>query len=565
MATTTDVLVIGAGPTGLTMANLLTRSGVSVRILDKKPEPTESSRAIVVHAKILELFDRLDLTDRMIEEGQPLQGAQFLSQGRPAGKLAFLNGRGAKRTPYPFGLIFGQDQTEHLLIQTLGEARIQVEWNTELLTLEQSQEGARAHVRHTDGNEETIEAKWLIGADSSHSSVRHALGLGFTGQTYAQTLFVADLDIEWDLGPRQGAMDLARGGFFLFIPMLGEGRFRLFGSLPPELADRDTLTLDDVRRIVNTGSGMHVNILKERWISIYRTHQRMAERFRVGRVFLAGDAAHIHSPAGGQGMNTGIGDAFNLAWKLALVVKGQANEKLLDSYEAERIPFARAILRGSDLGFQVLGATGSGLRLFKLLVLPQIFRLVSSLSFFKRRTFWLFAQLWTSYRKSPVVAESGSVKQGLRAGDRAPFGLFESGEDVGMSLFKKLRDQDHHLLLFEGKKPTQSQADFPELEARVQDLLNEYQVPIHLHAIAAANHSLHDAYRADAPALFLVRPDGHIAYRGSAEDLAGLRSYLDGLFHKSAGSLPEIETPRVISDSEQPSSAPVASTADGAK
>ena len=332
--------------------------------------------------------------------------------------------------------------------------------------------------------------------------------MGFTGQTYAQTLFVADLHIEWDLGPRQGVMDLARGGFFLFIPMLGEGRFRLFGSLPPELADRDTLALDDVRRIVNTGSGMHVNILKERWISIYRTHQRMAERFRVGRVFLVGDAAHIHSPAGGQGMNTGIGDAFNLAWKLALVVKGQANEKLLDFLRGRAYSVCPCYLARLGPGFSGPGRDRPRFTVVQAFCAPPDLppRVITVI--FKAAHLRLFSQLWTSYRNSPVVAESGSVKQGPRAGDRAPFGLFESGEDVGMSLFKKLRDQDHHLLLFEGKKPTQSQADFPALEAWMQDLLNEYQVPIHLHAIAAANQSLHEVYRADVAALFLVDPMG---------------------------------------------------------
>ncbi|GCE21093.1 FAD-binding monooxygenase [Dictyobacter kobayashii] len=543
------MLVIGAGPTGLTMANLLTRSGVKVRILDKKAGPTQETRAIVVHAKILELLDRLDLTDKAFAEGEQLRSAQFFTQGRRTGKLTFLNGNGARRTPYPFGLIYGQDQTEHLLLQSLAETGVLVEWNTELLMLDQNPDGAWARVRVADGSEETIEALWIVGADGAHSPVRHALSLGFEGQTYLQTLFVADLDMEWEAGPRQGGMDMVRQGFFLFIPMHGEGHFRLFGSLPPEMANRDTITLDDVRHLVDTQSGLRVNILKARWISIYRTHQRLAERFRVGRVFLVGDAAHIHSPAGGQGMNTGIGDAFNLAWKLALVVKGEAHDRLLDSYEAERIPFARSILRGSDWGFQILDATRSDLRWFKLFVLPRLFRLISPLPIFQRRVFWLFSQLWTSYRNSPAVAEAESGKREPMAGDRAPYGFFEGGADAGKSIFTKLRDQDHHLFLFEGKRSAQSQTDFPGLEEQVQTLLNEYHVPIHLHALSAENHSLHNLYRADTCTLFLVRPDGHIAYRGKAENLASLRSYLDGLFSKSTNSIRDSATPQVASGS----------------
>ncbi|WP_236022975.1 FAD-dependent monooxygenase [Dictyobacter formicarum] len=514
------------------MANLLTRSGVKVRIVDKKDGPTEETRAVVVHAKTLELLDRLDLADKAVENGEPLLNAQLLSRGKRFGKLAFLNNEEERNTPYPFGLIYGQDQTEHLLIQSFAEAGGRVEWNTELLSLEQTPGSARARVRASDGSEETIEAQWIVGADGSHSSVRHALSLGFAGQTYMMTLFVADLEMEWDLGPHRGGMDLEWHGFFFFVPMRGEGRFRLFGTLPPDLTDRDTLILDDVRRVLDTQSGLHVNILKANWISVYRTHQRMSERFRVGRVFLAGDAAHIHSPAGGQGMNTGIGDAYNLAWKLALIVKGQAHETLLDSYEAERIPFARAILRGSDWGFQVQAATNPILRWLKLYVLPQLFRLVSWLPSFKRRVFWLFSQLWTSYRSSPAVTQSVSDKQGPRAGDRAPYGFFEAGPDAGKSTFTILRGMDHHLFLFAGSKPDTAFSDLRGLEEQLRSLLATYEVPVHLHTVSVANLSLHKLYGVEEPGLFLVRPDGHLAYRGRAQDLDGLKSYLDKWFQQ---------------------------------
>lgn len=168
-------------------------------------------------------------------------------------------------------------------------------------------------------------------------------------------------------------MELVRGGFFLFIPMRGEGRYRLFGALPPDLATRNSLTLDEVRSVLDAQSKEHITLRSMRWNSVYRTHHRIAERFRVGRVFLVGDAAHIHSPAGGQGMNTGIGDAFNLGWKLALVVKGGAHETLLDSYEAERIPFARSILRGSDLGFHIQASTNPVLQWLKVYAIPPAF------------------------------------------------------------------------------------------------------------------------------------------------------------------------------------------------
>ena len=541
MTTTTDVLVIGAGPTGLLMANMMTRQGVNVRILNKKDGIAQESRAIAVHAKTLELLDKLDLIDQALADGERLQSFQLLSRGKRAGKMAFLNNKGGKSTPYPFGLIYGQDQTEHLLLKNLLEIGGHVEWNTEVLSLEQTLDCAQVRVRTLDGNEETIEAQWVVGADGAHSPVRHALSVGFQGQTYEQTLFIADVDLEWKLEPGQGSMELARRGFFLFIPMHGKGRYRLFGTLPPDLAQRDKLTLEEVKRVLATQSKERITILNMRWNSVYRTHHRIAERFRVGRVFLVGDAAHIHSPAGGQGMNTGIGDAYNLGWKLAHLVKGYANETLLASYEAERIPFARSILRGSDRGFQVQTTSNPVLQLLKVYAFPLLFRLIAPLPSIQRRAFWLISQLWTSYRGSPAVAKSGSGKQEPKAGDRAPFGFFEVGPDAGKSIFTLLRGLDHHLLLFAGSKSGSTLTDLHMMEEQQCSLLDAYSVPVHIHLVEAENLQLHKIYGADEPSVFLIRPDGHIAYRGRTEDTASLLAYLDRLFKRNTTSVSTLE------------------------
>lgn len=527
--TTTDVLVVGAGPTGLIMANILARSGIHVRILDKRSGPTTETRAVVVHAKILELLSKIGLTDQMLREAERLAAMQLLRNGKRAGTLSFRNGTGHKATPYPFGLIYGQDQTEQLLLRSLVDNGGQVEWNTELLHIEEKDTEVHAAVRNAKGQEETIQARWVVAADGSHSPIRHALAFNFIGQSYAQTLFVADLVMDWELGPQQGGMELAWSGFYLFVPMSGTGQFRLFGTLPPEMAKRETITLDEVRHVLEVQGNLRVNILRANWISIYHTHQRMTEHFRRGRIFLAGDAAHIHSPAGGQGMNTGIGDAYNLAWKLALVVKGLADEKLLDSYEPERIPFARAILNGSDWAFQFQAATSTITRCLKFYVIPPIFRVISPLPLFQRRIFWLISQLWTSYRDSPIVA--GKSRKGPQPGDRVPYGLFEGGVQVGESIFTLLKGMDHHLLLFAGDQPVSATS---ELEARLGALLQTYKLPIHLHTLSREHARLHKLYGADELTLFLVRPDGHLAYRGNGADLDSLRSYLDTWFTRQA-------------------------------
>ena len=523
----TDVLIVGAGPTGLTAANLLARSGASFRIIDKKSGPIEETRALVMHAKTLELLDRLGLADQAVEEGRRLGAAELLKDGKRAGKLSFFDDGQAERTPYPFALVYEQDRTERLLIRGLEEAGGGVEWGTELLSVAQSPGGVRATVRHASGSEETIEAGWVVGADGAGSPVRHSLGLSFEGGTYEETLFLADVEMESGLDPRQAHMDLTRKGFYAFFPMPGERRFRLVGSVPAELRGREEITAGDIQEVLDKHSGLETKITAAHWTSVYRVHRRMTERFRVGRIFLVGDAAHIHSPAGGQGMNTGIGDAYNLGWKLALVAEGHAREALLDSYEAERMPFARAILNGSDRGFSLQVTTNPVAQGPKLFAVPLLFRLVSLIPPIRRRAFWLISQLWTSYGDSPAVAGSEPVRGEPKAGDRAPYGFFEAGPNAGTSLFDLLRGPDHHLLLFEGRKPGPG---LDALREELEALLDRYAATAVVHPVPAENEGLHERYGARTPILFLVRPDGHVAYRGEAADVVGLEAYLERLF-----------------------------------
>jgi 2-polyprenyl-6-methoxyphenol hydroxylase-like FAD-dependent oxidoreductase len=482
-----------------------------------------------MHAKTLELLDKLGLAERAVAGGQRVGAFKMFREGRASGEISFFEAGGDDRMPYPFALVHPQAETEQLLLSGLEEAGGRVEWGTEITALtQQAPEGARATVRRPDGSEETVGARWVVGADGAHSLVRRSLGLGFAGETYNQTLFLADVELEWEFGSGQAYAELTPEVFFAYFPMPGDRRFRLLGNLPKGMEGREDIMAGDVQEILDRHSGLRPRISQARWTSVYRTHHRMTDRFRVGRAFLAGDAAHIHSPAGGQGMNTGIGDAFNLAWKLALVSKGEAHEPLLDSYEAERVPFARSILKGSDRAFHLLDVTDPATQRLKILGLPLLFDLVSRPPALQRRIFWFLSQLWTNYRASPAVAESGPVGRLPRAGDRAPYGFFERGPDAGTSIFGKLRGTDHHMLLFEGMRPY----DPARLEATLEEiegLPGRYGAPVEVHRIPAEERALHGRYGADGPSVFLVRPDGHIAYRGKADGVE-LKIYLDGLF-----------------------------------
>lgn len=527
--TSTDVLVVGAGPTGLTAANLLARSGVDFRVIDKTSGPVEESRALAVHAKSLELLDKLSLAERAVEGGERVGAAVVLKEGKPVGKLSFFGDGQVDRAPYPFALIYEQHRTERLLTQGLEEAGgRRVEWNTKLLNLSQKPDGATATVLRPDGTEEIIEAGWVVGADGASSPVRHSLGLGFEGDTYEETLFLADVEMEWNFEPRRLYLDLTREDFYAFFPMPGEKRYRLVGNLPEELKGKEAFTRTDLQELLDDHAGVETRVTTVRWTSVYKIHRRITERFRVGRVFLTGDAAHVHSPAGGQGMNTGIGDAYNLAWKLALVAKGEAKPGLLDSYEAERMPFARAILSGSDRAFSLLVTANPLARAPKLFAVSLLFRLVSGVPPLRRRAFWFVSQLWTEYRDSPAVEQCGPAKKGPKAGERAPYGFYESGPESGKIIFESLREPDHHLLIFEGERPDPNRLEATREE--VGRMLDRYGVTVHVHQIGTANGSLHALYGAKRSSLVLIRPDGHVAYRGEAADTVGLKMYLDRLF-----------------------------------
>jgi 2-polyprenyl-6-methoxyphenol hydroxylase-like FAD-dependent oxidoreductase len=491
----TQVLVAGAGPTGLVLALWLTKLGIAVRIVDRSAEPGTTSRALAVQARTLELYRQVGLADAVVERGHKTPGVNLWARGRHAARVGF-EVIGEALTPYPFLLIFPQDEHERLLIERLAEAGVQVERRTEITGF--SDEGDRivARLRGPDG-ESTCEAAYLAGCDGARSTVREGIGAGFPGGTYRQVFYVADVDAAGPALDGELHVDLDEADFLAVFPLAGEGRARLIGTVRGERADHaDTLRFEDVsdRAIRN----MQVDVRRVNWFSTYHVHHRVTDHFRKGRAFVLGDAAHIHSPAGGQGMNTGIGDAINLAWKLAWVLAGKAPDALLDSYEAERIGFARRLVATTDRAFSVATAQGPMADFVRTRIFPLVAKAVLSQGPVREFMFRTVSQITLNYRGSPLSAgKAGRVE----AGDRLPW---VRGADLPASLDWQARVHG---------EPPEALALWSR--AHGLDLLS---LPW---SKAAADAGL----RQDA--LYLLRPDTYVALVDPAASPQTLAHYFD--------------------------------------
>src|SRR6478672_7471862 len=419
----TDVLVIGAGPTGLVLALWLTRLGVKVRIIDKTADPGTTSRALAVQARTLELYRQLDLTEAVIARGHRVPAVNLWVKGEAAARLPFES-VGSGLTPYPFLHIFPQDQHERLLIERLLDLGIAVERQIELVSFINGENGVMAHLRGPGGQEFDCEAHYIAGCDGARSTVREAIGTSFPGGTYRQIFYVADVEAAGPALNGELHIDLDEADFLGVFPLAGAGRARLIGTVRDERADRaDTLTFKDISdRAINH---LKVRINKVNWFSTYHVHHRVTHHFRKGRAFLLGDAAHIHSPAGGQGMNTGIGDAINLAWKLAAVIAGRAPDKLLDSYEAERIGFARRLVATTDRAFSFATAEGRMADILRTRVAPVLIPWVTQFEMAREYLFRTVSQITLNYRGGPL---SRGAAGHVNGGDRLPWVSID-GED----------------------------------------------------------------------------------------------------------------------------------------
>jgi 2-polyprenyl-6-methoxyphenol hydroxylase-like FAD-dependent oxidoreductase len=511
----TDVLIVGAGPTGLMLANQLGRRGVRARIIDRHAGPALETRALGVQARTLEIYARLGIVERALELGKRTAGANIWAQGRRAARIP-LGDIGRDLSPYPFLLILGQDDNEQLLGDALRDRGMAVEWNTELVGLAQDADHVRATLRYPDGTTGDVTVAWLAGCDGARSAVRELNGIAFEGAPYEQVFFVADTQVTGRMVPDELNVYLWRQGFHLFFPMRGTDHWRLVGILPPELRGRDDLKFDEVIPAVRQEAGTELDFKTCSWYSTYRIHHRCAARFRHHRCFLLGDAAHIHSPVGAQGMNTGLQDAYNLAWKLALVTSGRAGAGLLDSYEAERLPVARRLLQTTDRMFSLLVSDRWLAGLVRTRVLAKMMALAMRQAPVQRLAFRTISQTGIRYRGSPLSETAASLPDDApRAGDRFPWlRLTFAPDGAAEDLYGRLDDTRFTLILV-GQGPRAG--GVPGLGPLVS-ILEVPNDPANARELARA--------RIPRPSCYLLRPDGYVGFAGTRLNAAAVTRYL---------------------------------------
>jgi 2-polyprenyl-6-methoxyphenol hydroxylase-like FAD-dependent oxidoreductase len=501
----TQVLIAGAGPTGLVLALWLKRLGVSTRIVDKAPRAGEHSRALAIQARTLEFYDQIGITEPILAEGLKFAAMNLWAQGRRAARIEIGDvGHGLSR--YPYVLILPQDRHERILIDQLRRLGQEVERELEVVSVQSGADGVRTLLRRPDGSEEICESDYLAGCDGAHSAVREALGVGFPGGTYAHTFYVADVAASGPVMDQELHIAFDGSEFLGVFPLKPDGAARLIGAVrdderPPD----EELGWNDVSHLIF--ERMQIAVKQVNWFSTYRVHHRVAGSFREGRVFLLGDAGHIHSPVGGQGMNTGIGDAVNLAWKLAATLQGAANEKILDTYEAERIGFAQRLVATTDQLFTLATSPGEVARRLRTQVAPRLVPTLWRSRTVRRTLFKIVSETAISYRGSPLAKGAAGRAAG---GDRLAWSGHDSGP-AGGDNFTPLVSLDWQVHVY------------GEPSVELEETCAARGIPLRSFGWRP------DFWRAGLmrDAAYLIRPDGYIALAEPNARTAPLTEYLD--------------------------------------
>ncbi len=512
-----EILIVGAGPTGLVLAYELARRGLAFRLIDQNLGPAAQSRALVVQVRTLEIFHFMGIIDEVLKRGQTIDQINLFTQKRVVFEARF---QGLK-SPYPFPLVLPQNDTEEILLTALRKKGIEVERETELIEFKQDLQGVDIILRKNK-QEEKVRCHWLIGCDGAHSVVRHGLNLPFKGAAYPQFFSLADVDLKSNLNPNELSLFFERDGFFAVFPMR-KGWVRLLAVDPQGKIRKpgEEPTIEEFQAWADHFIPGKTKIQKTYWMSDFRLHHRGVSHYQEGRVFVAGDAAHLHSPAGGQGMNTGIQDSFNLAWKLALVVENKISPEVLKTYSQERQPIGAQVLRSTDRFFSVMVSKSFAARFIRSFIFPFVAKVILP-KLFKKMAYFV-SQLQVNYRKSSIVSEEMGQSwhaSAPRPGERAPDGKILDSTQREINLFDLFREVKHLLLIF-GEPPKDFLQSLGELNEEFEEIFSSVNV---------LPGALYGSYGIEKEGIYLIRPDRYVAYRQQSLSLSALRAYLQKTF-----------------------------------
>ena len=508
----TEVVIIGAGPTGLSLAAQLIRYGVDFVVVEKNEGVTPFSKAIGVQARTLEIYEQLGLAEEAVAQGAIAGKARLLVGGEVRAEIDFSN-IGEGLSAYPYMLLLEQSKNEQLLYQYLERSGKDVLWKAEFKSLSQTDTAVTAQFLTSAGSSQIIEAKYLVGCDGAKSLVRHALGLEFQGSTVERMFFVADVKVDWKFSHDALHICLSRSSLLAFFPLKGDQRYRIVGSFPEEFAKSEGEVLyEEIEQRIREQAKLDFDIQDVDWFSTYRVHTRHVNKFSEGRCFLAGDSAHIHTPAGGQGMNTGIQDGYNLAWKLASVLQQKSHEQILETYNEERLENAKNLTQSTDRMFQFLASSEWFLAFLRTNVLPSIAKSLLSLDSARNFIFSLISQIGINYRHGSLSQHAGDENFTVKAGDRMPYFLVD-----GVSVYDKLCAPKFHFLVFSAE-----QNDYQSIKSEVESQYAEF---VDFHEILLTPRAA-EAFGTDRSFSVFLRPDNYIGYLSTEVSVNALRAYL---------------------------------------
>ncbi len=543
----TDVLIVGAGPTGLTLACELLRHGITPRIVDKAMAPSDKSKAFAIHPRTLELLENMGIVDTFLTTGNACNAVDIYDSGKLLVDAVFDN----IDSKYPFALMIPQSLSEQILIEHLASYGVEVERELELRELTQTDGNVTATLGTKYDSDEVVECKYLVGCDGAHSTVRHQLNLEFKGAPYPNYWLLIDCDIDWKYPMFHLSIFVHQSGMTAYFPY-NDKRGRLIFELTDAPVDEEVAlpVMDDVKKLMDERGIEYNDISNPHWIAYFKLHHRIVDRYGDGRVFIGGDAAHIHSPVGGQGMNTGMQDAYNLAWKMALVLKGKSPAAILDSYNIERhkvgeevVALTHTATKMATIHNPVLSAIRNKMMGFLLNMTPV-----------QRKITNILTQLEYHYKDSPIVDErwfeskevEGYVPHDvdLKAGERFRDYTLQSTQGEGTTLYTLLKGSEHELLIFTGSEPEAMEID--EIN-KIVESAKEYGPLIETHLICGneeipaglpevpsswvdSGHEMHKDFGAAKSSLYLIRPDGYIAFRNQPASASDLKEYLATIF-----------------------------------